>query len=261
MKKLLAGPFIGEFGWELFLWQGAIRKLAENYDEIIISSRPGHEYLYKDFYTKFVPFDPKSYDCDCMLCWKAHGIEDFFLKYNGNCDILFLGKSVPSSHSQKYIESLEHKYIKYGEKSKNKAYDIVIHARDFKIGNSYKTERNGNIDYSKIVNHFKNLKIASIGLSGLSKLIPGTDNKMDLNLHELANILTNSNVIIGPSSGPIHYASLCDCSQVVWTIPQNRHRFEKTWNPFSVKSKVIDEHGWSPPEEKIIENVERMLSD
>ena len=59
---LFAGPWIGEFGWELARWQGAVRKLALERSEgralersggpglyTIVMSDPGHHVLYEDF--------------------------------------------------------------------------------------------------------------------------------------------------------------------------------------------------------------------
>ncbi len=47
---LFAGPWIGEFGWELARWQGAVRKRAEETGlYTIVMSDPGHHVLYDDF--------------------------------------------------------------------------------------------------------------------------------------------------------------------------------------------------------------------
>ena len=56
MSILFAGPWVGEFGWELFGWQAKIRKLAKEYDKTIISSRECNRYLYSDFSDEFIPF-------------------------------------------------------------------------------------------------------------------------------------------------------------------------------------------------------------
>ena len=59
MKKiLLAGPWVGEFGWELFCWHAYVRALSEHYDETICVSTPHSEFMYKDFCDKFVDFTP-----------------------------------------------------------------------------------------------------------------------------------------------------------------------------------------------------------
>ena len=53
-KHLLAGPWVGEFGWELFVWQAYIRSLSEIYDETYVICRKSSEPLYKDFTDKFI---------------------------------------------------------------------------------------------------------------------------------------------------------------------------------------------------------------
>jgi len=39
MKKLIAGPWVGEFGWELFAWQAYVRALSRNFDHTTIISQ------------------------------------------------------------------------------------------------------------------------------------------------------------------------------------------------------------------------------
>lgn len=55
--KIFAGPFIGEFGWELSYWHAWLRFLKNiKYpnSKIIVSSYPGREQLY-DFADEFIP--------------------------------------------------------------------------------------------------------------------------------------------------------------------------------------------------------------
>lgn len=33
MKTLLASHWVGEFGWELFGWQGHLRRISKEYDK------------------------------------------------------------------------------------------------------------------------------------------------------------------------------------------------------------------------------------
>ena len=49
MKKLFCGPYVGEFGWELFHWSGYCRALSRHFDETTIITRPGRDFLYEDF--------------------------------------------------------------------------------------------------------------------------------------------------------------------------------------------------------------------
>ena len=51
---LFAGPWVGEFGWEVARWQGAVRKCSkESGLYTIVMSRPGHQVLYRDFADQF----------------------------------------------------------------------------------------------------------------------------------------------------------------------------------------------------------------
>jgi len=55
MSTLYAGKFLGEFGHELFAWQGYLRAMSRNYDRTFVECRKGHEALYEDFATIGTP--------------------------------------------------------------------------------------------------------------------------------------------------------------------------------------------------------------
>src|ERR1019366_9805888 len=46
-RKLLAGPYVGEFGYELMQWQAFVRALRPRYDEVHVLTYPGRAYLYE----------------------------------------------------------------------------------------------------------------------------------------------------------------------------------------------------------------------
>ena len=82
-KRLIAGPWVGEFGWELFAWQAYIRSLADNFDETIVLCRPSSQPLYQDFATKFIDINPSEGLSDSFF---MHGLDipsytkKFFMK-------------------------------------------------------------------------------------------------------------------------------------------------------------------------------------
>ena len=75
-STLLAGPWVGEFGWELFCWQGIVRSISKDFDKTIVIGRPGHGTIYEDFCDDFIEFDPASYHTDGWRCmdmrWIGH---------------------------------------------------------------------------------------------------------------------------------------------------------------------------------------------
>ena len=48
-STIIAGPWLGEFGWELFFWSGYCRALSRHFEKTTIITRPGRDFLYRDF--------------------------------------------------------------------------------------------------------------------------------------------------------------------------------------------------------------------
>ena len=63
-RTLIAGPWVGEFGWELFAWQAYIRSLSRHFEKTVVISRPNSKSLYEDFVDDFVSFTPPEAKAD-----------------------------------------------------------------------------------------------------------------------------------------------------------------------------------------------------
>ena len=57
-RVLVAGPWVGEFGWELFAWHAYVRSMASYYDKTVCISSEHSKFLYEDFCDVFIPFEP-----------------------------------------------------------------------------------------------------------------------------------------------------------------------------------------------------------
>ena len=240
MKKLFAGPFVGEFGHELFCWQGKIRYIAGNYDHVTVSCMPGHQCLYEDFADEIIEYQPETYIPDCS--WNRGKTENY-PKPDYDCDY------IPPNHQIIQIYDPEQNFIPIGN-GKNTTYDFVFAARSTnKNGSGYRDWPKEKWD--KLAERLiaKGYKICSIGKSGFSYHVPGTENLMDISLSDLADTLSTSSYIVGGSSGPIHFATLCKTKQIVWSgdrMDMNRKRYEDTWNPFDIEVTFIEAQDWNP---------------
>jgi ADP-heptose:LPS heptosyltransferase len=250
MKKLFAGPWIGEFGWELFAWQGYLRQLKiEKYDQIHIGCRPGHELLYMDFATSFEFYTPISKQTDMWHCRQEPVFN--YDHIDKKVDILkpgnFLGK--------------KQCYIQYFAQDQNKRFDLVFHARKTnKCGTGY---RDWPIQNWKILkNSFKDLSVCSIGTKDAAMLVPGTTDCRGNDLRTLADILGSSRLLVGPSSGPMHFGSLCKIPHIVWSpktgMIHNKIRYEKTWNPLNTEV-IFVEGSWQPSVETIYKACQKII--
>jgi hypothetical protein len=262
MRRLIAGPWVGELGWELLSWQGFLRKAAANYDDIVVSTYEGHEPLYRDFCSTFFPHNLKG-DRDCL---RLHGydraaydaLKAVLSSLKG--DFLCPVAAVPKERQQ---------FITYGFSNQvpvQDRADVLIHAR-------HRSNRNPSHNWPeekwKILCEAlwqAGVKVAAVGTS-LESLCPsGTFDKRNIPMHELMNMMAAAKVVVGPSSGPMHLASLCGAPHVVWTDTRvqpsigatNKERYEKLWNPLKTPCTVLD-MGWQPLVEPVLAAVLDLL--
>jgi len=271
MRVMAAGPFVGEFGYELFDWQGYLRAIAPTFDRVIISTRPGHEALYSDFCQEFRPYWSPIPACVGRKNFRTSLPEvvakDVF-------DDLKDPRFVKLPGGQQFKNTAP-KYIRYGVAVPALKYDVVLHARSIKIAvknklglsatmRGLKEARNWLPEYwVELVGMLPGLRICSIGAIDGALYVPGTDNLLGLPLRELVNVLASSTVTVGPSSGAMHLATLCGCPQVVWfdqdaaagpakLVP----RYTRDWNPFGTYVEVISDT-WKPEPKRVAEAVKR----
>ena len=263
MSVILAGPWVGEFGWELLCWQAHLRRLSNEGNKIVVVSRKNRDFLYEDFCDDFIEFDPMGEETDSYRC---HDMQGDFNKIYNSCKfndyldprtgvVFFSNNDLKSSRN-----FFDQKFIQYGNGSKTEGRDIIIHARNTdKCGAHFRNWAKEN--WKKLVAHLKqeNHSIASIGAIGSSMHIEGTDNLLGIDMGELTGIMANSRAILGPSSGPMHLASLCGLSQVVWSESKNDKKYLNFWNPFKTFVTFHSRDSWNPSIEKVIDLVSSHL--
>jgi ADP-heptose:LPS heptosyltransferase len=256
-KVLFAGPWVGEFGWELFQFQAYVRTLAPQYEKVIVSSRTGHEFLYDDFAHEFVSYDPDGIHAECELLLD-HELDPYFTneifsKYHANrwLQVWETTRNNPRQWKPTYIQ--------YGDRSKEKMIDIVIHARQARKRGDLQAHRNWSQDYLEdLVASLPTQNIAFIGKSKDCGYVDGFLDLRDLTLQQLSDALDRSKVLIGGSSGPMHFGSLCGIPHIVTFGPvadgglDNTDRYKTLWNPLNTPVATINS-AWAPDKKEILE--------
>lgn len=247
-KKIgFAGPFIGEFGWELFCWQGRLRWLKNNvFDEIYVIAGNANAYLYQDF-----------------------AIVNDIPNYNRVCDyqenVSFIGNSKIVNYHPEFdrktlhgFNFLEQDFVSYGQVNlESPRLYCVIHARK-RLHRSESNWSQGN--YQKVVDILTSngLDVVSIGLMDYTHDLSNVIDKRNINTEETCNILGNAEFIFGVSSGPMHLASLCLCPQIVITDPINHKRYLEDWNPFNTNVMFTGD-SWNPSVEECEKKIMELL--
>ena len=265
MKKLIAGPWTGEFGGELFAWQAYIRALSTKFDHTTIISRVNSRALYSDFADNYIAYEPQGGNPDAFFMHNLDIRSAFKDAVRKNNIVLTEGTSVvlprrigfpPHTHYTQMVmfgkHTIKPKYVVLGDtgKRKYKRYDYIFHLRrrPLRQEDNWSTE-----NWIKLKNLLGNKKIACIGTKSESGHIEGTADLRDMKLEKLLPILRSADCAFGSSSGPMHLASLCGLPHVVWSIPQNKIRYEDNWNPLQTPVLFNSDYDWHPAPDYIYE--------
>jgi hypothetical protein len=253
-KHLIAGPWVGEFGWELYAWQAYVRSLSRLFNKTTVISRPNSRYLYADFANEFVPFTPVGGLADAFF------MHDFDLNASlrniikehqipmGPATTLFVPRRLgnpPYTHYTIPVEvgqfSIVPEYYMYGGKRNISRYDYLFHIRDRKLREEDNWAPEKWIELRALLGEDK--KIACIGTPTQSGIVEGADDLRGAPLEETCNLIKGARAVFGPSSGPMHLTSLCGVPHVVWSV-KDQIRYTENWNPFSTPILYLNEQGW-----------------
>lgn len=252
------GPFIGEFGWELMKWIPYARHHVCSLSrqcKVTAVCYPGREYLYSDFVDD-VLFVDNSNEI-------LYGVSDI------HCGNKIINETYNQLEISRDLYTTKNLFYRpYGQTKHDHPFDILIHARNTdNLGTNY---RNWPYEsWSKFVNAFKDkYRIACIGSDEKSMHINDTVDLRGIELSELCSYMASAKLTVGPSSGPMHLASLCGCHHLVWSDNRyhniingtNKLRYEDLWNPFKTRCQVIDAFGWSPNYDLIISHASNMIN-
>lgn len=255
MRRLYAGPWIGEFGWELMGWQGVIRQFAPDFDKVIIIGQAGHEIIYSDFCTDFIPHGFSGLNPNMWM----NDTFDYASPLRNKGDIFIRPQQMtlmPNPPQQVWHQ--------YGKPEKKLAFDMVCHARSITKYDSgyinYPLE-----DWKKLIAESGAKSVVSIGTLDGSDHISGTIDMRGIPLEELMNVLASSKLLVGPSSGPMHLGALCGIPTLVWSgYKRSKARYEVDWNPLKTPVKVLSppighpwdsKNAWQPELDHILKGI------
>ena len=255
---LFAGPWVGEFGWELMHWQGFLRKLSRAYRKTVVCCPSGHEALYADFASEILPHDLRgTAECNVLRAIRnPEELDRIRRLIPAGADFLKPLGYQPFSRQE---------FIRFGKRGEAAA-DVLFHPR----GRAFGTDRNWSVDRWRALLDIlrgRGLRLGCLGLRGATLDLEGDFLDLrDKPLSETLDLIASAKAVIGPSSGPMHLASLCGTPHLVWTDKAqyargrtNREKYETWWNPLATPVLVLDAHGFDPPPEAVAEGVSTLL--
>lgn len=262
-KVLFAGPWVGEFGWELLCWQGFLRKVSRGYTTTWVHCPAGREALYADFAARILPHAPYKGTAECDIVKEkdvmARALAEARALAPEGADFLHPPLGFQPLRRQEFIA--------FGKSRRELAVDILFHPR----GRSFGAHRNWERDkWEDLLARLagRGYRLGCLGVRSATAEIEGpfADHR-DKPLAETLDIIASARLVLGPSSGPMHLASLCRVPHLVWTDRRryarghsSRDKYERLWNPLGAEALVLDEHGFDPPVEAVLAEVDRFFS-
>lgn len=249
-RRLYCGPYCGEFGFELCVWNPLARKAAEDYDEVIVEGPPSSEYLY-EFATTYIPNPTVPNNSDGMMgklqCepFTTTGYDVFSPDWR--------------SQGAPEMEKLKTKHVPnplkaWRDLSAKPSFvaDILFAFRPVKrlrehifVDKAYPFDQ-----CCALVELLSRDRIVACIGGDENYHIPGTLDFRGRNLRALCSAMAAASLVVGPSSGPMHLASLCKTPHVVWYSQGGNSRskamYDEHWNPFATPHTYLLEQPPSP---------------
>ncbi len=256
MSVLYAGPWKGEFGWELCGWNPVVRSLAKRYDRVVVASHAASEYLY-EFADEFIPLEAEGWSvCSGRLQGTPPVVSaDHYLRpekvlrgvgalLDGEYKRQWRRLAAPRSPAADILCAFRppKKHISKPQANKSKSYPLEM--------------------CESLVGMFMSSGLSVACYGGRDNWwFDGTIDLRGRPLMEQCGALGGAMCAVGPSSGTMHLASLCGCPHVTWYTPQThprlRKRYETNWNPFATPVWFLD--GKPPPPSEIASSVFRAV--
>lgn len=257
-NTLLAGPWVGEFGWELFCWQGYLRKISKNYDKTVIIGKKGHELLYADFMSEYVVYNHKPIKSNMWMgTINTKDIPEIVRKYNPTAHVKEFDIGFSWEKRSTAFDTQE--FIKYTSDTLDKKYDVIVHPRNRSIGKKRNWSKK---KWQELIDLLK--------ADGFSVALIGTDETFALNnvddyrntsINDVVSLYNRCGLVVGPSSGPMHLASLCGTPHFVWSTEHNRIRYTDYWNPLKTKVYFYSGEDWNPEVINIYNRIKKYLNE
>lgn len=259
MSTLLVGPWTGEFGHEIGVWQANARERARAYDHVIVGCVETSRDLYRDFANEFRIIPPDNNTSGLGRCDGSH--------------VALIRQFAMEAHVKRIdwmkperLKPCPEGFIRFGVHDPSLAFDVVIHAREMLKGTRGGDRRRcwrpeaWEALGAKLAE--RGLTVACIGLEDAASRIPVAADFRGCPLWLTMGLLASSRCLVGQTSGPIHLGILCGCPTVVWTDTNHRSGYTgrtnvdhliHDWNPFNTPVTIF--HGWDPDIDDILRGV------
>jgi len=263
-RNLFAGPYAGEFGWELMQWQGFVRARRHYYEQVHVLTYPGRDYLYEGCQTHHHQIDLKTagYRYGVLSQERARRMADQKASEIGleNYDVF-----TPALLCTRYHKAIWKQEFRLFEEHPLTPVpcDVVFHFRAVqKQGpDVYKNYSPTLADELAMLCLDQGMAVACVGHPQYSYCAAGCEDFRSVELQRTVSAISSARAVVGENSGPMHLANLCGKPTIVWAEHQWRIDFSLRWNPFRVPIYVAASNTSQPSPQLVFKAIVDALGD
>jgi hypothetical protein len=264
-RNLLAGPYAGEFGYELMQWQGFIRARRQYYEQVHVITFPGRDYLYEGCHVHAHEIDLKhaGYWYGHLSRKQARQMAHAKAAETGLRDYDIFDTSLLCTRYHKAIFWRQEFRVLREPPLRSKPYDLVFHFRAVrKTGpDPLKNYPPALADELFRLCAERGLATACVGHPDYAYCPTGCADHRSVDLRQTVAAISSAHLGVGEASGGMHLINACGKPTLIWGEGQWRVDPALRWNPFRVPIYVVTNQAWQPQPKEILAAVVQSLED
>jgi len=264
-KNLIAGPFAGEFGYELMQWQGYIRARRKCYDATHLITYPGREYLYEGCTVSFhdIRLEKAGYSyglispAESILLARKQAAALGWKSYD-----IFIPALLCTQYHKRFLWKQDFRLLEEPPLD-GRVHDVAFHFRAVRkdgpdLSKNYPPAFADELAHRCLE---AGLSVICIGHPDYAYCASGCEDRRRVDLQESVAAIHSARLVAGENSGPMHLANLCGKPTVLWANDQWRIDYSLRWNPFQVPIYVAANDSATPAPEKLLAAIRDALRD
>jgi hypothetical protein len=264
-RNLFAGPFSGEFGYELMQWQGFVRALRPRYQQVHVLTYPGRDYLYEGCRVHYhdISLNGAGYWYGRLSPMEARAMADAKAAEIGLTDYdIFDASRLCTQHHKKIFWRQDFRLLNEPP-VEGRIYDVAFH---FRAVQKEGPDRAKNYDPARAdelaaLCRAKGLSVICVGHPDFSYCAKGCEDMRRVDLRESVAAICSARAVAGENSGAMHLANLCGKPTILWANDQWRIDYSLRWNPFRVPIYTAANNTFLPEPPRVLEAIINALED
>jgi len=264
-RNLFAGPFAGEFGYELMQWQGFIRARRPLYEQVHVLTYPGRDYLYEGCRVHHHDIDLKNAGywygrlspAQSRAMVEAKTVEIGLKDYD-----IFDTSLLCTQYHKMFFWRQEFRLFEEPMVTPENR-DVAFH---FRAVQKQGPDRAKNYDPS-LADELaglclkQGLSVICVGHPDYAYCAKGCEDWRRTDLRESVAAIGSARLLAGENSGATHLANLCGRSTVLWANDQWRIDYSLRWNPFRVPIYTAANDTCQPDPQRVVRAIAEALND